>query len=60
MGNSPVVIKAHYLNAVKKRSCNLFWKLTPSIAEAYAEGAGKRIQVEGEEAPDPEDPDQVG
>ncbi len=37
MGNSPAVVKQHYLNAVKLEPCKKFWRLTPAIAEATAE-----------------------
>jgi integrase len=46
MGNSPAVVRKHYVNAVRKRACEAFWQLTPAWAEAVANGAGQGPEFE--------------
>lgn len=53
-GNSPAVIRANYVNAVKKKDCEQFWRLTPEIAEALA--TPDPLPVDGPDKEEPEPP----
>jgi len=57
MGNSPGVIRRHYVDAVDEEDCKLFWRMVPVFAEPYAQQKEDSSGSESEDqkdAPEPE------